>query len=73
MSEPAKDLIKKMLTYKPENRISAADAYKHKWLEGNSGMAVDPGKSLEWARNMGRFHVTVWARRRLPRSCNRLL
>lgn len=33
VSNDAKDLISKLLTLKPENRISAADALKHPWLQ----------------------------------------
>ena len=33
ISNEAKDLIKKMLTYSPENRISAEDALKHEWFK----------------------------------------
>ena len=33
ISNEAKDLINKMLTYSPENRISAEDALKHEWFK----------------------------------------
>jgi calcium-dependent protein kinase len=33
ISNEAKDLIKKMLTYSPEKRINAEDALKHKWFK----------------------------------------
>lgn len=32
ISKEAKDLIKRMLTYKPEKRISAKEALSHKWI-----------------------------------------
>lgn len=32
-SKEAKDLIKKLLTYKPEDRISAEDALQHPWFQ----------------------------------------
>jgi len=32
VSKEAKDLIKKLLTYKPEERISAEEALKHPWI-----------------------------------------
>lgn len=46
-----------MLTYNPENRISAADAYKHKWLEVNSFSAMNPEVAKELAENIGQFYV----------------
>ena len=33
LSEECKDLIKKLLTYEPNKRISAADALKHPWFK----------------------------------------
>lgn len=33
VSEPAKDLIRKMLAYVPTMRISARDALEHEWLK----------------------------------------
>jgi calcium-dependent protein kinase len=33
ISNEAKDLIKKMLTYSPEKRINAEDALKHEWFK----------------------------------------
>ncbi|KAL8272027.1 hypothetical protein Esti_004151 [Eimeria stiedai] len=37
VSEPAKDLIRKMLTYVPTMRISARDALEHEWLKTADG------------------------------------
>lgn len=33
VSDEAKDLVKKMLTYKYEDRISAEEALKHPWFK----------------------------------------
>lgn len=33
MSDDAKDLVKRLLTYDPAKRISAADALQHKWVK----------------------------------------
>lgn len=33
VSREAKDLIQKMLTYDPERRLQASQAYKHKWFK----------------------------------------
>lgn len=37
VSEEAKDLVKKLLTYNPENRISAQEALQHAWFQINMG------------------------------------
>lgn len=36
ISADAKDLLSKMLTYDPEERISAAEALQHPWISGAS-------------------------------------
>lgn len=33
VSEEAKDLVKKLLTYDPEKRINALDAINHPWIK----------------------------------------
>ena len=33
VSEDAKDLVRKLLTYDPEKRISATEALHHKWIQ----------------------------------------
>lgn len=33
VSEDAKDLVKKLLTYDPAKRITAADAVQHPWIK----------------------------------------
>lgn len=46
-----------MLTYNPDMRISAKDAYKHKWLEGKSFNSLSPGVAEELATNISQFYV----------------
>lgn len=41
ISDNAKDLIKKMLTYEHDKRISAEDCLKHKWITEMSDSKVD--------------------------------
>ncbi|EKX53911.1 hypothetical protein GUITHDRAFT_63893 [Guillardia theta CCMP2712] len=36
LSEPAKDLVTKMLTYNPAKRLTADEAFKHPWLRGSA-------------------------------------
>lgn len=59
ISDSAKDLIQKMLTYNPEKRISAAGAYKHKWFEGKDFSVLTPEKNQELISNMNEFYVTL--------------
>ena len=32
ISKEAKDLVRKLLTFKPEDRINAAEALQHPWI-----------------------------------------
>eukprot|EP00826_Nyctotherus_ovalis_P041018 TRINITY_DN4086_c0_g3_i1.p1 TRINITY_DN4086_c0_g3~~TRINITY_DN4086_c0_g3_i1.p1 ORF type:complete len:268 (+),score=76.80 TRINITY_DN4086_c0_g3_i1:468-1271(+) len=57
ISDSAKDLIKKMLAYNPESRISAMNAFKHEWLESKQFNALTPGDAQEIISNMSELHV----------------
>lgn len=57
VSESAKDLIKLMLAFNPELRISAQSAYKHPWLNRQEFKALDPKVANEIVCNMGKFCV----------------
>ncbi len=59
ISDSAKDLVTRMLTYNPEERISAADAYKHKWLQSKEFSKLDPEKTQELISNMSKFYVKL--------------
>jgi len=50
ISREAKDLVKKLLTYDPSERISAEDALQHPWIIDNSNCDVN-SKSAENALN----------------------
>ena len=47
----------KMLTYDPDKRISAAEAYKHKWFEGKDFSVLTPEKTQELISNINEFYV----------------
>jgi len=57
VSEEAVDLIKRMLTYDPEKRISAEQAYKHKWFEGRGFNTLSPERTQELISNINEFYV----------------
>eukprot|EP00829_Urostomides_striatus_P010151 TRINITY_DN2333_c0_g1_i7.p1 TRINITY_DN2333_c0_g1~~TRINITY_DN2333_c0_g1_i7.p1 ORF type:complete len:457 (-),score=119.21 TRINITY_DN2333_c0_g1_i7:50-1348(-) len=54
ISEDAKDLIKKMLTFDQNKRISAAEAYQHKWIQNQNDVKV----SSSVLKNLHKFHAT---------------
>jgi calcium-dependent protein kinase len=56
-SKEAKDLIKKMLTYNPKTRISAAEAYQHDWFKGKETHALETARVRELASNINQFYV----------------
>jgi calcium-dependent protein kinase len=58
ISYEAKDLITKMLTYKPSERYSASDCLNHKWLSDKIIKKVlDPKFSARCLQNMKKFHA----------------
>jgi calcium-dependent protein kinase len=52
ISKEAKDLITKMLTYNPDKRIAAAEAYNHPWFKICELPAVDPIQAKEILQNL---------------------
>lgn len=57
ISSTAKDLIKKMMTVNPAKRISAEEAYKHKWFDGKDFSILSPEKTQELISNINQFYV----------------
>lgn len=60
VSESAKDLIRSMLEYDANKRISSADAYKHKWFEGKDFGVLSTQNMQESIENMSKFYVMFW-------------
>eukprot|EP00826_Nyctotherus_ovalis_P002192 TRINITY_DN10418_c0_g1_i1.p1 TRINITY_DN10418_c0_g1~~TRINITY_DN10418_c0_g1_i1.p1 ORF type:complete len:410 (+),score=128.02 TRINITY_DN10418_c0_g1_i1:26-1231(+) len=52
VSKEAKDLITKMLTYNPEKRITAAEAYNHPWFKICEDPEVNPIQAKEILQNL---------------------
>lgn len=57
VSDAAKDLIRQMLAYDPEKRITAEQAYKHKWLDGKDFSTLTVEKTQELVSNISEFYV----------------
>lgn len=57
VSDSAKDLITKLLTYDPTKRLSAAEAFKHPWIQTKKFNVLDPEKAQDLMANMTRFYV----------------
>lgn len=68
ISEDAKDLIRKLLEYDPEKRLSAEDALNHPWFSktlgegtiGNKNLAVKTLKNLENFRAGRKLQEAIW-------------
>lgn len=54
ISNEAKNLIKKMLTYNPAERISAKEALNHIWIQSNAPATTVSTKALT---NLAAFRV----------------
>mmetsp|Transcript_549 Transcript_549/g.609 ORF Transcript_549/g.609 Transcript_549/m.609 type:complete len:265 (+) Transcript_549:555-1349(+) len=55
ISEEAKDLVRKMLTMNPRERISAQDALKHPWIVAKSAQEIDKNISERTLTNLRNF------------------
>lgn len=57
VSDKAKDLISKLLTYDPEARPSAEDALRHPWITEMSSAAVDANVAMGALSNLKTFRA----------------
>ena len=57
VSDSAKDLIKKMLTFKPDERPSANKCLEHPWIKDHNKRKVDNNVSKRCLNNMKKFHA----------------
>lgn len=52
---PAKDLVKKMMAFDPDKRLSALDALNHPWLTGNPADQVDAESARSTLADLSTF------------------
>lgn len=57
VSREAIDLLKKMMTYDPERRVSAEDALKHQWISKKAYEEVDSEVTLNALKNLKNFNI----------------
>ncbi len=57
VSDSAKDLIKKLLTFKPEERPSASLCLEHGWIKDNNKRTINPTLGKKCLSNMRKFHA----------------
>ena len=57
ISKEGKDLIKKLLTYDPAERISASDALKHVWIADNASLDLDTKSAENALANLQNFRA----------------
>ena len=68
----AKDLIKKMLTYDANNRITAEQALNHSWIKKKVTEPVDPKATIAALQNLRHFRVrSLFLRYRQSKKCSR--
>ena len=58
VSSEAKGLIKKMLTFKYQERVTAKEALKDSWFTNASSVMVDKGIMEEAMKNLSKFSAT---------------
>ena len=57
VSNEAKDLIRQMLTYDQDKRITAIEAYNHSWLQICKPQKLDPEQAKEALQNFKSFNA----------------
>lgn len=57
VSDSAKDLIKKLLTFKPEERPTASVSLDHVWIKDNNKRKINPVLGKKCLNNMKKFHA----------------
>lgn len=55
ISNEAKDLICKMLTYPPENRLTAEQVFKHEWMQKKVHNELNPETAKTLLNNLTSF------------------
>jgi len=60
ISPEAKDLVRKMLVFRPSERISAVDAFSHPWIQSKQYCTLPEEKTQELLKNIGNFHVILY-------------
>jgi calcium-dependent protein kinase len=57
VSREAIDLLKRMMTYDPDRRISAEEALKHQWIAKKAYEEIDNEVTLNALKNLKNFNV----------------
>ena len=57
VSREAIDLMKRMLTYDPDRRVSAEEALKHAWITKKAHEDIDPEVTLNALKNLRNFNI----------------
>jgi len=57
ISDKAKALITKLLTYDPDQRVSAEEALKHPWIEEMSSVQIDSSMAISALSNLKNFRA----------------
>lgn len=68
VSNLAKDLIKKLLTYNPSKRPSAAEAFKHSWIQNKNYTVLEEEKVQDLILNMSQFCVNIMLNLVIPKT-----
>lgn len=59
ISDQAKDLIMKMLKFRPDQRLTAEAAYSHDWIQKKKFNQLKPETAFNLMNNLKSFHVIL--------------